>query len=83
MFIKDGGQHVYLKGTNNSDLPGFGYIDVKDKISFGKEGVFMTKIGNRPFVIESFKYLQNNSKNLVSKYGRPIIEQIENFDIEF
>jgi hypothetical protein len=83
MFIKDGGQHVYLKGTNNSDYPGFGDIDVKGKISFGKEGEFMTKIGNRPFVIESFKSLQNNSKNLVSKYGRPIIEQIENFDIEF
>lgn len=81
MFIKDSGKYVYLKGTNKSDYPGFGDIDVKGKISFGKEGEFMTKIGNRPFVIEDFRGLQHTSKQFVSKYGRPIVEQIENFDI--
>jgi hypothetical protein len=81
IFIKDGGQYVYLKGTNNAQYPSLGGIDVKGKISFGEEGVFMTKIGNRPFVIENFKGLQHNSKQFVSKYGRPIVEQIENLNI--
>jgi hypothetical protein len=82
MFIKDNGRNVYLKGTNNSTHPGIGNIDVKDRVVFSKEGEFMTKVGNRPFVIEDFMTLQNNSKNFVTKYGRPILEDIENFDMD-
>jgi hypothetical protein len=82
MFIKDGGHDVYLKGTNNADYPGLGNTDVMGKVVFGKEGEFMTKVGNKPFVIEDFKTLQNNSKNFVSRYGRPILEDIENFDMD-
>jgi hypothetical protein len=82
MFIKDSGQDVYLKGTNNADYPGLGNIDVMGKVVFGKESEFMTKVGNKPFVIEDFKTLQNNSKNFVSRYGRPILEDIENFNMD-
>ena len=77
LFIKDGGNLSYLRGTNNAKYPGFKQVDIKDRIVFGKESEYMTRVGNRPFVIEDFKSLQINSKGFVTKYGRPIVSLME------
>jgi len=48
LIPKGGNEGAFLYGTNNS-FPG---LDVKikyEKLSFGKEQEFMSKIGNRPF----------------------------------
>lgn len=76
MIIERGGDNIYLVGTNNNDFPGYGNTEKLGKFKPGLEGQFMTKVGGRPFVVESFKTLQNNTKHLVERYGRPIVDMI-------
>jgi hypothetical protein len=75
-ILKKGGDNNYLVGTNNADSPGFNKIDPIGKIKMGDEGMFMTKVGNRPFVMESFDKSQINTKRLIIKYGKPVLEMI-------
>ena len=73
LIIKQGGNDNYLVGTNKSDFPGHGEIVKLGKLTAGIESQFMTKVGGRPFTLESFDNLQINSKRIVVEYSKPII----------
>lgn len=76
-ILKKGGDNNYLVGTNDADFPGLNNIIPIGKIKMGDEGMFMTKVGNRPFVMESFDNSQINTKRLIIKYGKPVLEMIK------
>lgn len=73
LIIKQGGEDNYLVGTNKSDFPGHGEVVNLGKLKAGVESQFMTKVGGRPFTLESFDNLQINSKRIVIEYSKPII----------
>ena len=73
LIIKQGGDDNYLVGTNKSDFPGHGEVVNLGKLKAGIESQFMTKVGGRPFTLESFDNLQINSKRIVIEYSKPII----------
>lgn len=73
LIMEKGGENNYLVGTNFHTFPGYG-----EKIETGHfkpaiESEFMTKVGGRPFSLESFDMLQNNTKYLVKEYAKPIL----------
>jgi hypothetical protein len=73
MIVEQGGDNNYLFGTNKSDFPGYGE---KIELGYFKPGIeaeFMTKVSGRPFALESFDMLQNNTKYLVKEYAKPIL----------
>jgi len=74
MILEKGGDNNYLFGTNSSDFPGLGESVPVGSFKPGAEGEFMTKIGNRPFTLESFGDLQINSKRLVKEFAKPILD---------
>lgn len=57
LFIPKGGEGAYLVGTSLRDnsYPGYKKKSKVGRLQFGKEGEFMTKVGNRPFKFESVK----------------------------
>lgn len=73
MIIEKGGENNYLFGTNNSDFPGYGESIQLGNFKPGVEAEFMTKVGGRPFALESFGDLQINSKRIVKEFAKPII----------
>lgn len=81
LIMRKGGENNYLFGTNLSDFPGYHKKVQLGKFKPGIEGEFMTKIGNRPFVTEAFfqdfKDMQVNTKGLIAKIARPILEEIK------
>lgn len=76
-ILRKGGENNYLVGTNYGDFPGYNNIEPLGKIKMGDEDMFMTKVGGRPFVMESFDKSQINTKRLIIKYGKPILEMIK------
>jgi hypothetical protein len=73
LIMEKGGDNNYLVGTNYAEFPGYENIFSTGKFKPGLEGEFMTQVGGRPFVIETFKSYQNNSKKIILDMGRPII----------
>lgn len=73
LIINKGGDDNYLVGTNKSDFPGHGEVVNLGRLKAGVESQFMTKVGGRPFTLESFDSLQINSKRIVVEYSKPII----------
>ena len=55
MFIPIRGEISVLIGTNATGFPGFGKEVKYDNLVFGKNGEFMTKARNRPFLFESIE----------------------------
>ncbi len=79
MFFLNGGNDIFLYGTNYSDFPGYEQKNQYGKFEFGLESEFMTKVGGRPFtVMETFKNAQINSKKMITEFGRPILDKIKN-----
>lgn len=76
-ILEKGGKNSYLIGTNTNPSPGYGEKTTFGDIKFGKERMIMTKIGNRPFVMESFKTTQIIGKMAILKYGKPIVEMLK------
>jgi hypothetical protein len=76
-ILEKGGKNSYLVGTNNSNFPGYGEKETFGNLTFGNQHQFMTKVGNRPFVMESFETSQINSKRIILKYGKPIVEMLK------
>jgi hypothetical protein len=74
MIVEQGGDNNYLFGTNKSDFPGYGESSPVGNFKPGIESEFMTKVGGRPFALESFGDLQINSKRLVKEFAKPIID---------
>ena len=74
MILEKGGDNNYLFGTNKSDFPGYGESSPVGNFKPGIESEFMTKVGGRPFALESFGDLQINSKRLVKEFAKPIID---------
>jgi hypothetical protein len=73
MIVEQGGNNNYLFGTNKSDFPGYGEKIELGHFKPGIEAEFMTKVSGRPFALESFDMLQNNTKYLVKEYAKPIL----------
>jgi len=76
-ILEKGGKNSYLIGTNNSEFPGYGEKITFGNLTFGNQNQFMTKVGNRPFVMESFKTAQINGKMAILRYGKPIVEMLK------
>jgi hypothetical protein len=73
MIMEKGGQNNYLVGTNFHTFPGYGETRELGHFKPAIEAEFMTKVGGRPFSLESFDMLQNNTKYLVKEYAKPIL----------
>jgi hypothetical protein len=78
LIMSQGGNNNYLVGTNYSDYPGYQNIDVIGKFVPNKEGEFMTRVNRKPFVIETFKESQINTKKLIKEWGRHIVDMVRN-----
>lgn len=68
LIIPQGGKGAYLLGTNNADFPGLGNKEVVGNFQAGREDQFMTRVGDRPFVMKERKEfvletLANHSRN--------------------
>jgi hypothetical protein len=74
MIVERGGNNNYLFGTNKSDFPGYGEKIELGHFKPGIEAEFMTKVGGRPFALESFGDLQINSKRIVKEFAKPILD---------
>lgn len=74
LILERGGENNYLYGTNESDFPGYGESVPVGSFKPGIESEFMTRVGGRPFTLESFGDLQINSKYLVKEFAKPIID---------
>jgi hypothetical protein len=74
MILENGGDNNYLFGTNKSDFPGYGESRPVGNFKSGIESEFMTKVGGRPFALESFGDLQINSKRIVKEFAKPVID---------
>ena len=74
LILEKGGDVNYLFGTNNSDFPGYGEAIPVGNFKPGIESEFMTKVGGRPFALESFDLLQINSKRIVKEFAKPVID---------
>jgi hypothetical protein len=74
LILEKGGDVNYLFGTNNSDFPGYGETIPVGNFKPGIESEFMTKVGGRPFALESFDLLQINSKRIVKEFAKPVID---------
>ena len=73
MIMEKGGENNYLVGTNLHTFPGYGEINKLGHFKPAIEDEFMTKVHGRPFSLESFDMLQNNTKYLVKEYAKPIL----------
>jgi hypothetical protein len=78
LIMERGGENNYLVGTNYAKYPGYENIDSLGVFTPNKEGENMTRVNKRPFIIETFKTSQNNSKRLINAWGRPIVNMIRN-----
>ena len=78
LIIPRGGDGAYLRGTNNSEFPGFGQEIKVGKREYGKEKEFMTKIRNRPFTfgeeLETYKKLSKNERMAVRAISKKILK---------
>jgi hypothetical protein len=57
ILIPKGGKRSMLYGTNNASFPGYHNSIKLGEFRGGKESEFMTRVGNRPFVLESYSSL--------------------------
>ena len=70
IIIPQGGRESYLLGTNNASFPGLGgKIDLGAFIG-GREGPFMTRVGGRPFVLESRKNMSRMGRMAIWAISR-------------
>lgn len=54
MFIPQGGDDIYLYGTRKDNtFPPYHNSQIIGSVVLNKEGEFMTRVGGRPFVVES------------------------------
>ena len=76
LIIECGGNHNYFVGTKNSAFPGFG-----KEISVGtfipETEPDLIEFEGRPFVLDTFKSIQINSKHLVQKLAKPVLDLIQ------
>jgi hypothetical protein len=83
LFVPRGGEESFLIGTNDVDFPGYGNKNETGSFLGGQEGEFMTRVGKskRPIKfaegLETKKKMQNNTKYLISKLGKEILQEIE------
>ena len=72
IIIPQGGEESYLLGTNKTVYPGLGKkIDLGAFIG-GKEAAFMTRVGGRPFVLESRKNMSRMERMAIWAISRNI-----------
>jgi hypothetical protein len=78
LIMERGGENNYLVGTNYAKYPGYKNIESLGVFTPNKEGQNMTRVNKRPFIIETFKTSQINTKRLIIEWGRPIVNMIKN-----
>jgi hypothetical protein len=76
LIIERGGNHNYFAGTNNSAFPGFGK-EISVGILKPETEPDMTEFERRPFRLDTFKSIQINSKFLVQKLAKPVIDLLQ------
>jgi len=77
IIIEKGGNNNILYGTNYNSFPGAKKKYQLGKFKPGVESEFMTKVGNRPFTLESYDSLQINSKRIVTELSRHIVSLLK------
>jgi hypothetical protein len=83
LISEKGGDNIYLYGTNHHNVPGLDKITKLSSVKFGKLAQIHTRVKGRPFTMEdvdrseNFKQLQNNTKMLVSRQAKPVLELLK------
>lgn len=83
LISEKGGENIYLYGTNHSQDPGLDQITKLSSVKFGKFAEIHTRVKGRPFTVEgvdrseTFKKLQNNTKILVSRQAKPVLNLLK------
>ena len=77
LLIPQGGRDAFLRGTNNSDFPGFHNDVTVGSLKLGQEDEFMTRVGGRPFTftesLETYKTLTRNERLAVRSIAKKIL----------
>ena len=55
LIIPKGGKGAFLYGTNHAQFPSLGKSIPVGDLKLGVESEFMSRVGNRPFVFETYK----------------------------
>jgi len=79
LLVPQGGEGAYFKGTNTGGYPGLGKSEEVGKFRGGEEGEFMTRVGNRPFVlreegIETYKSHSRLSRMAISAIAKRVLK---------
>jgi hypothetical protein len=79
LLVPQGGEGAYFKGTNGAEFPGLGKSQEVGKFRGGEEGQFMTRVGNRPFVmrkegIETYKSHSRLSRMAISAIAKRVLK---------
>ena len=79
LLVPQGGEDAYFKGTNGAEFPGLGKSQEVGKFRGGEEGQFMTRVGNRPFVmrkegIETYKSHSRLSRMAISAIAKRVLK---------
>ena len=72
LIMEKGGENNYVFGTNYGEFPPYQSIDKKGNFSSNREAEM-----GKPFILEMFKNYQINSKYIITKWGKPIVDYIE------
>lgn len=75
ILIPKGGKKSILYGTNLSDFPGYENKINLGKFSGGNESEFMTRVGARPFVLESYQDLTRLQRMACKKIAARLLER--------
>lgn len=67
ILIPKGGSGAYLLGTNHASFPSLGMQIPVGNFTAGDEAEFMTKVGGRPFVFETYEDLPRLQRMACSK----------------
>lgn len=80
LIIPAGGEDAYLRGTNNSEFPGYGNKVMVGKREFGREKEFMTKVRGRPFTfgegLDTYKKLSRNERMAVKAIAKKVLKSV-------
>jgi len=76
LLIPRGGRDAFLRGTNNSEFPGYHNDITVGSLKMGQEEEFMTRVGGRPFTftenLETYKALTRNERLAVRNLAKKI-----------
>lgn len=75
LLIPAGGQGAALHGTNHADFPGYGEKVPVGDFKGGEETEFLTRVGGRAFVFETYADLPRLQRMACARIADPILER--------